>query len=121
MVLATVQDVSDRMMRPLTAPEEQAANAYIAELSAAVQERYAGVDAAVAERPSYRDVVAGRIANAVARVLRNPEGYVSEAIDDWSGRRSDASGLYLSADDWDAILPPAAAGLSSAYVVSLWG
>ena len=124
MPLATVDDVSVRLMRPLTAVEESAATAYIAELSAVIRDRVRNVDALITARPTYGEVVTGRIAEAVKRVLQNPEGYVQESVDDWSGRRSEAAAdgaLFLSADDWDAITPVPSSALSGAYTVPLWG
>lgn len=124
MTLATTNDVSVRLMRPLTTAESNAATAYIAELSEMVRDRVRNVDALIAARPAYGQVVVGRIAEAVKRVLQNPEGYVQESVDDWSGRRSDAAAdgaLFLSADDWAAITPAPSSALSGAYAVPLWG
>lgn len=48
------------------------------------------------------DVVRAVLASMVLRVLRNPEGWVTEAVDDWSGRRGDATAsgaLYLTPDE----------------------
>jgi hypothetical protein len=123
MPLATITDVQTRLMRPLSTVEQTAATALIAELSGEVRVRVLGVDARAALDSSYAALVAGRIAGAVARVLRNPEGLVEETVGGETSRWAPDGagvGLYLSEDDWAVIAVPAVA-VGGAFTVSLWG
>lgn len=123
MPLATVMDVQTRLMRPLSTVEQDAAEALIAELSGEVRVRVLGVDARAGSDSSYAALVAGRIAGAVARVLRNPEGLVEETVGGETSRWAQgaaAAGLYLSEDDWAVIAVPAVL-VGGAFTVSLWG
>lgn len=48
------------------------------------------------------------VAAMVLRVLRNPEGYISESIDDWTGRRSDlvsSGALHVTAGELADVTP----------------
>ena len=77
---------------------------------------------ALSRRPSLEaDVTAGTVSEAnvirvvsaaVLRILKNPDGYESESIDDWSGRRNAlvADGLLRFTDDELASLTPRSTG-----------
>lgn len=121
-MLAEVQssDVAVRLMRPLSEVEVQAADVMLAELDAMVRARVPGVVERVAADPGFAVVVRGRLAGAVARVLRNPDGKVSESIDDYAWRRADAvadGSLFLSDDDWLALSPAAVANMGGAFTI----
>lgn len=54
------------------------------------------------------DALAFVVTEAVALKVRNPEGFQSEALDDWNGRRFDdnARGQVFISDAWWALLSP---------------
>lgn len=123
MSLSTVEAVETRMMRPLSSVEQAAATSLIEELSGLVRLRVPDAPTRAVTDLAWAAVVAGRIASAVARVIRNPDGLVEETVGGETSRWAAASAggsLYLSAEDWAVIVPPVTA-LGSAHVVSLWG
>lgn len=120
--LASVEDVAVRLMRPLSPEESAAALAMIGDASVMIRARYP--DAGAIYGADLALLLAGAVARAVARVLANPGGRISEAIDDYSYRRADsvADGrLYISGEDWAAIallLRPEAITATSAFTIS---
>jgi hypothetical protein len=123
MPLSSVDVVQTRMLRPLSTLEEAAAVSLVAELSGLVRLRVPDADVRVLADTSWAAVVSGRIAAAVARILRNPDGLVEETVGGETSRwaASTAGGSTgLTADDWAVIVPPVTA-LGAAHVVSLWG
>jgi hypothetical protein len=115
---ATVADIEARW-RPLTAQETTNATALLADAWALL----------LARRPSLEaDITAGTVTAAnvirvevamILRVMRNPDGKVSERIDDYSYTRDAAvatGGLYV-ADDELADLTPIRARRNSVRLV----
>ncbi|PZG20602.1 Gp19/Gp15/Gp42 family protein [Nonomuraea aridisoli] len=102
MAYATVQDVRARMGRPLTSEEETLAETLLGDAEVLIEERISDLAARAAD-PQYLKRLVIVEANAVLRVLRNPEGYRSESDGDYSYSRSAevASGLLEITDaDW---------------------
>jgi hypothetical protein len=118
--LSTLAAVEARMMRALSTTEQTASTSLIAELSGLVKLRVPDADARAVADPSWGDLVSGRIASAVARYLRNPDGLVEETVGGETSRWSAAASASLTAEDWADIIP-ASTALGSAHVVSLWG
>jgi hypothetical protein len=99
---ATVEDVQKRFDRPMTLEEEALATQLLDDAETRIRVRVRDLDARVAD-PEYLKLVVLVEANAVLRVLRNPEGYRSEADGDYSYSRllAVASGLLEILDaDW---------------------
>jgi hypothetical protein len=99
---ATVEDVRKRMKRPLTPEEEALATQLLDDAETRIRVRVRDLDTRAAD-PEYLKLVVLVEANAVLRVLRNPEGYRSEADGDYSYSRlvQVASGLLeILDDDW---------------------
>ncbi len=110
MAYATWQDVQDRFGRALTDSERQQVDAWLDDIE----------DSIVARIPNLTDLVtAGTITTrtvvkvesaAVIRVLRNPDGKLTERIDDYSWTRdsSTATGsLCLTDEEWAELTPTA--------------
>jgi hypothetical protein len=85
---ASTTDLEERW-RPLTPQETTNANAFLGDAWALLVDRRPTLEA---------DMTAGTVSTAnvvrvvsamVLRILKNPDGYVQESIDDWSGRRAD--------------------------------
>lgn len=115
--MAGLVDVSDvsTVYGELTALQAAQVSAWLARLSAMVRLRYPTIDARVAASADLGVLTRGVLVDAVLRVLRNPDGKVSETIDDYTYRRSDTvadGSLYLTDDEW-ALLEPALSGASS--------
>lgn len=97
--LATIGDVEARLLRTVTGVELTAAAVFLQEASEIVRRTIPGIDVSVAADVNLRGVVAGRVAGAVVRVLRNPDGLVQESIGAYAYRRADAvadGSLYLT-------------------------
>lgn len=112
---ATVADVEDRW-RPLSDTEATVAGTWLADASDLLRARVPTVDARIADASLSLAFVAAVVARAVLRVLRNPDGKISESIDDYTYRRADAvadGSLYIAAEDLALLRPAAAVARSS--------
>lgn len=112
MAYTTTADIEVRLMRPLTAAESAAVGAWIDDLEAEILGRIPDLDAQVTAGTVLAPVVKRVVAQAVIRVLRNPEGLrtVSYGIDDGTETRTvdsslSSGALFLTSDEWDLILP----------------
>lgn len=109
--LAVPQDVADRW-KPLTDAQQNLAWVLIGDVSGIIRLRHSDIDARIIAGTPPADVVAGVVARSVLRVMRNPDGKISESIDDYTYRRADAvadGSLYVSTDDWLLLDPVASA------------
>ena len=103
----TTADIEARW-RTLTTQETTNATAFLADAWALLLSRRPTLDA---------DMTAGTVTSAnvirvvsamVLRLLKNPDGYESESLDDWTGRRAAliASGvLHVTSDELADITP----------------
>ena len=103
----TVADLEARW-RPLSAQETINADAFLGDAWALLLGRRPNIEADIAAGTvSTQDVV--RVVSAmVLRVLKNPDGWADEAIDDWRGKRAAAvaSGeLYVSPSELADVTP----------------
>lgn len=114
---ATPDDVEVRLGRPLTDPAQ--AVALLRDAEVLIRSRVLDLAARVADEPGFLDVVVMVEANAVVRVLRNPEGLraVTVTVDDGSVTRtrdqatSDGA-LRITDDEWDLLAPVYGPGLA---------
>jgi hypothetical protein len=115
---ATVTDLEARW-RPLSDLETTNAQAYLDDAWALLTSRRPALDG---------DVTAGTVSTTnavrvvcamVLRVLKNPDGYSSESVDDWTGRRDElvASGVLHVTPDELADLTPASTATRSVRLV----
>lgn len=114
MTYATLSDVSTRLGRPITDAEEIAqVTAWLADVEAMILARIPDLDELVADGSPSAAVVAMVEANAVIRKIRNPDGKVSEGIDDYNYRLNENARkgeLFLTDEEWALLLPGAANG-----------
>lgn len=114
MTYATLSDVSTRLGRPITDAEEIAqVTAWLADVEAMILARIPDLDELVADGSPSAAVVAMVEANAVIRKIKNPDGKVSEGIDDYNYRLNENSRkgeLFLTDEEWALLLPGAANG-----------
>ena len=108
MALATVEDVSVSLGRSLSDAEADQVEQWLNDAELQIRVRLgpiAGLD---------QEAVAFVEREAVVLKLRNPEGYASESVDDYTYRWGSSSGRVAILDDWWALLSPQE---SSAYSV----
>jgi hypothetical protein len=99
MPLATPADVEARW-RPLSDEESMVAETLIQDVSDQLRLRLPDVDDRISGGDLTASSVAGVVVAPVIRFLRNPNGYDSERIGDYSYTRSANGGdLLLTADD----------------------
>lgn len=104
MAYATVADVESRLGRDLSTEEENQVEVLLDDVEALIRARITDLDERVAASANYERIVVMVEVNAVVRVLRNPEAYVSETDGNYSYQRSTttASGmLELLPVEWD--------------------
>lgn len=103
----TTADLADRW-RPLTTQETVNATAFLADAWAELLSRRPKIEADMTAGTVTTANVVRVVAAMVLRVLRNPEGYDQESIDDWSGRRSSlvADGiLRITSEELASVTP----------------
>lgn len=107
MTYATTVDVAVSLGRSLTSEEESQADALLARAELLILRRLPDLAARIVADATLEDVVVLVESDAVARVLRNPDGVYQERIDDYSFTRDrsiSGGGLYISDDEWDMLL-----------------
>lgn len=109
MTYANVNDVSTRLGRPISdATEIAQVNAWLGDVEALILARIPALATGVSAGLPTEAVVVMVEANAVVRKVRNPEGKVSERIDDYDYRLNENAGrgdLFLTDEEW-ALLEP---------------
>lgn len=113
MTYATVTDVSTRLGRPITDPNEVAqVQAWLDDVEAVILARIPTLPALITDGvPTVATLVMVE-SNAVIRKIRNPEGYTSETIDDYTYRYNEQvrrGDIFLTDEEW-ALLTPGASG-----------
>lgn len=115
----TIPDLEDRW-RPLVGHEITNADAFLADAWAELLSRRPNLEADLTAGTVTEANVVRVVAAMVLRVLRNPEGYDQESIDDWSGRRNAlvADGiLRITPEELAAVTPGRATRRSVRLVV----
>jgi hypothetical protein len=104
MAYATPADVESRLGRDLTSEEEAQVTELLEDVEALIKLRIPDLDDKVTAGTIPERIVVMVEVNAVIRVLRNPEAYVSETDGNYSYTRSSdgASGyLEILPQEWD--------------------
>lgn len=114
MTYAVLADVSTRLGRPITDTDEIAqVNAWLGDVEAMILARIPGLADLVAAGNPSAEVVAMVEANAVIRKIKNPDGKVSEGVDDYNYRLNENSRkgeLFLTDEEWALLTPDSANG-----------
>lgn len=122
----SVADLEARW-RPLTSDQQITAQAMLDDAWAILSTRLPNLPTDVTVVPPAttavvsREVLVAVMSAMVLRVLRNPDGKVSETIDDYTYRRSDAvanGALYVTPDELGLLSP---AGSGSAFTIRPFG
>jgi hypothetical protein len=104
---ASIADIEARW-RPLTAQEIVNANAFLGDAWALLTNRRPTLEVDMSAEIVSPENVVRVVCAMVLRVLKNPDGYESESLDDWNGRRSEliASGLlHVTPDELADVTP----------------
>lgn len=113
---ATTADVAARW-RPLSAAESTVAAALLADASAILRARAPSIDDRLTEATLDPALPRSVAVQMVLRVLRNPDGLVSEQIDDYGIRRADSAAGSLTVTDDELALLTEAPGSGAAFTV----
>ncbi len=116
---ATIPDVEDRW-RPLTTRENTNATAFLGDAWEELLSRRPNLEADIAAGTVRSGNVVRVVVAMVLRILKNPDGWDQESIDDWSGRRSAlvADGILRVTDDELASITPGRALRHSVRLVN---
>jgi hypothetical protein len=104
---ATPDDVAARLGRPLTPEQIIQVQAWLDDIEAEIRSKVPNLDVLAAD-PDYLALLIRVECAAVLRVVRNPDGKMTERIDDysWTRDQSTASGsLFLTDDEWGLLTP----------------
>lgn len=113
---ATASDVAVSMGRTLTTEETTAATGLLARAELIITRRITDLAARIVTDAALEDVVVLVESDAVARVLKNPNGVYQEHVDDYSYTRDRAvssGSLYISDDEWDMLLTTPGTSIAS--------
>lgn len=117
-----VADIAARW-RPLSPEQTSVAEVLLADAYALLVARSPRLPQRLEAGTLSPDLVVAVVSAMVLRVMRNPDGKVSETIDDYTYRRADAvsaGALYVAADEL-ALLAPALTRRSSSVPLSAYG
>jgi hypothetical protein len=115
---AMIDDLTARSFRPLTDQEQQVGGVLLEDAWNLILTNHPAAADRVSE-PSYEALVKQVQCAMVLRVIRNPEGYLSEQQDDYTYRYDQAvstGALYVSADEL-ALLNAGAGTSSGAWTI----
>jgi hypothetical protein len=104
---ATTADVQVSLGRALTTAETTQATGLLERAELLITRRLTDLADRIVDDASLEDVVVLVESDAVARVLRNPNGVYQEHVDDYSYTRDRAvssGALYISDEEWDLLL-----------------
>lgn len=104
MSYATFQDVEDRFFRTLTEEERPLVEARIRDVENKIRMRILDLDERVIENPLLGEIVGRICADAVIRLVRNPEGYVQETDGNYTYMLAQAHAdgrLSILPDEWE--------------------
>lgn len=114
MPVITYEDVEVSLGRLISDPLEQAqVTQWIADAELLILSRLGDLD------ELDQDVLAYVVREAVIARMRNPEGYQSETIDDYTYRHGSTSGRVSILDEWWDLLSPDAS--SAAFTITPYG
>lgn len=115
---ATISDLIERSFRPLTEAEQQVGAVMLEDAWNLILTHRPHAADRITE-PTYRALVVQVQCAMVLRVIKNPEGYLSEQIDDYQYRRDSAvsaGALYVS--DAELALLGSGSGSEGAFTIN---
>lgn len=115
MAYATYQDVEARYGEPLSASQITQVNVWLADVERRLRRRIRDLDDRVALSEDYKADVIAVESDAVIRILKNPDGFRSEAEGSYSYAtdvRAASGFLMILEDEWKLL------GVSSAFTIT---
>ena len=103
MAYATFEDVQLRFFRELTPEELPLVEQRLQDAENRIRRRVRDLDSRVMDDPAYEDIVRQVCADAVIRLVRNPEGYIQETDGNYTYQLSQASAdgrLTILPEEW---------------------
>lgn len=103
MSFASIEDVEVRFFRDLTPEERPLVEARLEDAEQKLRSRIPDLDSKVENDPVFASVVVRVCADAVIRLVRNPEGYVQETDGNYTYMLSQAHAdgrLSFTPDEW---------------------
>jgi hypothetical protein len=125
MAYATLTDVVESLGRPIPVGSAEATQVgrWLANAELLIKSRIPDLDALITGGQIDQNAVVYAETEAVIRKIRNPDGKVSEDIDDYRYRlNTDAAkgSIFITDDEWSLIMPQELAPDVGAYSVQLW-
>lgn len=122
MSYASITAVSTRLGRPITDELEIAqVEAWLEDVESLILSRLPNLPAAIGTGAPTSDTLVMIEANAVIRKIKNPDGKVSEGIDDYNYRYNESARkgeLFLTDEEWALLTPGSPDG---AWTISPYG
>lgn len=103
MAYATFEDVQLRFFRELTPEEQPLVEQRLQDVENKIRRRIKDLDERVLDDPGYEDLVRQVCADAVIRLVRNPEGYIQETDGNYTYQLSATSAdgrLTILPEEW---------------------
>ena len=127
MAHATLQDVTDSLGRPIVGAEATQVLGWLDKIERIIARKLGDLDALISDGRLSAELLVDVETEAVIRKVKNPDGKVSEGIDDYNYRLNENArkgDLFLTDEEWALISPDLPATLGGAYSVPLgapWG
>lgn len=102
-MITTVADIQARFYRPLSATETTTVEARIADAETMIRARLSDFDDRLQANPLFPEIVKRVVADAVIRVIHNPEGLSREQDGNYSYEREtdpNRGRLVITPEDW---------------------
>lgn len=103
MSYATFEDVEVRFFRGLLPEERDLVEARLGDAEGKIRSRISNLDQKILENPDYLSTVVRVCADAVIRLIRNPEGFVQETDGNYTYMLSQSSAegrLTILTEEW---------------------
>ena len=127
MAHAILQDVTDSLGRPIVGAEATQVLGWLDKIERIISRKLGDLNALISDGRLSVELLVDVETEAVIRKVKNPDGKVSEGIDDYNYRLNENArkgDLFLTDEEWALISPDLPATLGGAYSVPLgapWG
>lgn len=127
MAHAILQDVTDSLGRPIVGAEATQVLGWLDKIERIISRKLGDLDVLISDGRLSAELLVDVETEAVIRKVKNPDGKVSEGIDDYNYRLNENArkgDLFLTDEEWALISPDLPATLGGAYSVPLgapWG
>lgn len=122
MAHAILQDVTDSLGRPIVGAEATQVLGWLDKIERIISRKLGDLDVLISDGRLSAELLVDVETEAVIRKVKNPDGKVSEGIDDYNYRLNENArkgDLFLTDEEWALISPDLPATLGGAYSVPL--